>query len=60
MRRCPRCDSQYIRVSYSRKILDHLVWWLLNRIAFRCRKCRLRFYRRESHENSDYVRGLRL
>lgn len=60
MHRCPRCGSQYVRISYSRKMLDSLAWWFLNRVAFRCRKCRLRFYRKEPQQNTDYLRGLRL
>jgi len=60
MRRCPRCDSQYIRISYSKKMLDNFAWWFLSRVPFRCRKCRLRFYRREPQQNTDYMRGLRL
>jgi len=47
MSKCPLCDSQNIRISYSKKILDYFFKWLLNRVPFRCRKCRLRFYRRE-------------
>jgi hypothetical protein len=57
MRRCPRCGSQYIRASYSKKVLDKFIWWFLNRVPFRCRKCRLRFYRREQPQNTDYVKG---
>lgn len=53
MPNCPRCDSQYIRASYSKSTLDSVVKWLLNNVPFRCRKCRLRFYSREPQQNTD-------
>ena len=52
MLRCPRCDSQHIRASYSKSTLDSVVKWLLNKVPFRCRKCRLRFYRREPQQST--------
>jgi len=52
MQKCPLCDSQNIRISYSKKIPDYFVKWFLNRVPFRCRKCRLRFYSREPQLSS--------
>ena len=52
MLRCPRCDSQYVRISYSKKILDNFFWWFRDKLPFRCRRCRLRFYRREPEEST--------
>jgi len=49
---CPRCNSEDIRISYSTKILDCLAKWLLDRVPFRCRKCRLRFYCPDQHEST--------
>ena len=52
MLRCPRCDSQYVRISCSKKILDNIFWWFLNKVPFRCCLCRLRFYRRYPEEST--------
>ena len=41
-----------LRISYSKKIPDYFVKWFLNRVPFRCRKCRLRFYSREPQLSS--------
>ena len=49
---CPRCNSQDIRISYSTKTLDYLARWLLDRVPFRCRTCRSRFYCRERQEST--------
>ena len=48
---CPRCDSPDIRNSYSTGILDFLFRELLDRVPFRCRHCRLRFYRKTPQQN---------
>jgi hypothetical protein len=53
MQKCPRCDSQYIRASCSKSTLDSVVKWLLNKLPFRCRKCRVRFYSREPQHGTD-------
>ena len=52
MPNCPRCDSQYIRGSHSRKIMDFLVELFFDTVPFRCRKCRLRFYQRQPEETT--------
>ena len=52
MQKCPLCESQHIRISYSKKIRDYFFKWFLNRVPFRCRKCRLRFYSREPQLSS--------
>ena len=49
---CPRCNSQDIRISHSTKILDYFARWLLDRVPFRCRKCRLRFYCQDPQEST--------
>lgn len=54
--RCPLCDSQYIRVSHSKKILDFFVRLFLDKAPFRCRKCRFRFYMREPQVSTAYFR----
>ena len=54
--KCPLCASQDVRISHSRTILDFFVTLFLDRVPFRCRKCRLRFYRPEPQVNTDYFR----
>jgi hypothetical protein len=54
--RCPLCDSQYIRVSHSKRIFDFFVRLFLDKVPFRCRKCRLRFYMREPQVSTAYFR----
>jgi hypothetical protein len=56
MQKCPLCDSQNIRISYSKKIRDYFFKWFLHSVPFRCRKCRLRFYRREPQQSTEYIR----
>jgi len=34
MHKCPLCDSQNIRISYSKKIRDYFFKWFLNRVPF--------------------------
>ena len=48
---CPLCESRNIRISYSRTVLDPVVRQILNRVPYRCRKCRLRFYKRHTEAN---------
>src|SRR5262245_11417613 len=49
---CPRCDSQDTRFSHSANILDFLLRQLLDRVPFRCRHCRLRFYRKTPQQSA--------
>ena len=53
---CPRCTSQDIRISHSKTILDFFVRLFLDRVPFRCCKCRSRFYGQEPQVNTDYFR----
>jgi hypothetical protein len=48
---CPRCDSRDTRISQSTAVLDFLFRQLLDRVPFRCRNCRLRFYRRRPQQS---------
>ena len=52
---CPRCDSQDTRMSQSTFVLDFLFMRLLDRVPFRCRHCRLRFYRTRPQQ-SEVIR----
>lgn len=55
---CPRCESRDIRISYSKTILDLFFSWFLDKVPFRCRNCRLRFYLREPEESTEYFESV--
>ncbi len=55
--KCPRCGSLYIRASYSKAVQDLFFSWFFNKVPFRCRNCRFRFYLREPEKNTEYFRS---